>query len=503
MGLPTNINQAGCDPVSSNCVIWGGPDLPCIKLCKGDSVTKVVYDLATELCKLMDMFKITNYDLTCLNACPAPSSFQQLIQLLIERICTCCNVTPPPTPTGGCPDCVVNIAPCFYFLNPQGDTVTTMQLLDYVTAIGNRICSLVDQINIINETLTQFNTRITNLEQAQQQAQTKSVTSDQLPTLQPVCIFSTKDPVLMDQFLQELEKQFCELRTATGMPNEIFAAILAQCAGLDQEKQLATGLGNMASIQGWVQQPKSFADAFTNLWLTVCDIRAAVKNIKSNCCGDGCEDVELALFATLVNNNLKIFVNGNIPSGFAECNLGGTLITVMDTNGQYFTTNVSLTAILNAPNGLDIDISASALNPALDFTISANICLKNSTTNVTCQSTIQYVLANTLICPDPVNLVPTNNSIGYSFSHLTGSMTYTVKLFDSTGTTLISSNSHVVSAAVTVSGSFGGLTSGTVYRVEVSITAGSKSKTCPYTLTTTLGSPCDPPYNVTSQLNIP
>lgn len=497
------MNKKSCDPVSSNCVIWQGPDIPCIKLCKGDSVTEIVYKLATELCTLMDMFKISNYDLTCLDQCPAPSSFQQLIQILIERICVCCNVTPPVTPQEGCPDCVVNIAPCFYYQNPQGDTITTMQLTDYVTAIGNRICLLVDQINVINETLIQLEERIAALEAGQTNLQTKNVTSSQLPSISPVCIYSSKDPVLIDVFLQELEKQFCELRTATGTPNEIFTAILFECAGLAQEKQLATGLGTMASMQGWVQSPKNLADVISNMWLTLCDIRGAVKNMKATCCGDGCEDIELSILATRSGNTLHLFLNGNIPAGFVECNAGGTLITVTDTNGNYFTTNVVLTSILNAPSGIDIDLSASSLNVALDFTVSANVCLKNATTNTTCQSIIQYVLANTLICPDPVTLIPTDNSIQYSFNHVAGTVTYTVKLYDSTGTVLVASNSHNVSSPVTVGGTFGGLTSGTVYRVEIVITAGSKTNTCPYQLSTTTGSPCDPPYNVLSNLSIP
>ena len=50
---PTNIYKHGCDPISSNCVIWQGPDIECINLCKWDSVSDVVYKLAQELCTVM------------------------------------------------------------------------------------------------------------------------------------------------------------------------------------------------------------------------------------------------------------------------------------------------------------------------------------------------------------------------------------------------------------------------------------------------------------------
>ena len=63
-GLPTNSSRAktkGCSPVSSNCVVWQGQTLPCLDLCKGDTVSDVVFKAATELCTLMTMFDISNY----------------------------------------------------------------------------------------------------------------------------------------------------------------------------------------------------------------------------------------------------------------------------------------------------------------------------------------------------------------------------------------------------------------------------------------------------------
>lgn len=85
---PINTDQSGCSPISSNCIIWQGPDIECLKLCKGDTVSEVVYKLATELCDIMTTLKITSYDLTCLNlgSCE-PKDFQELIQLLIDKIC--------------------------------------------------------------------------------------------------------------------------------------------------------------------------------------------------------------------------------------------------------------------------------------------------------------------------------------------------------------------------------------------------------------------------------
>ena len=81
---PLNLDNSPCSPISSNCVIWQGPDIPCIKLCAGDTVSDVVHKLATELCTIMETLKVSNYDLACFNlvACP-PSNFEELIDLYL------------------------------------------------------------------------------------------------------------------------------------------------------------------------------------------------------------------------------------------------------------------------------------------------------------------------------------------------------------------------------------------------------------------------------------
>ena len=89
---PLNYDNSPCSPISSNCVIWQGPDIPCIKLCAGDTISDVIFKLATELCAVLDTLNVTNYDLSCFNltAC-GPNDFQALIQFLIEQICALQN----------------------------------------------------------------------------------------------------------------------------------------------------------------------------------------------------------------------------------------------------------------------------------------------------------------------------------------------------------------------------------------------------------------------------
>ena len=62
---PLNLDNSPCSPISSNCVIWQGPDIPCIKLCTGDTVSDVIHKLAIELCNIMDLLDVNGYDLSC------------------------------------------------------------------------------------------------------------------------------------------------------------------------------------------------------------------------------------------------------------------------------------------------------------------------------------------------------------------------------------------------------------------------------------------------------
>ena len=39
---PLNLDNSPCSPISSNCIVWQGPDIPCIHLCTGDTISDVV-----------------------------------------------------------------------------------------------------------------------------------------------------------------------------------------------------------------------------------------------------------------------------------------------------------------------------------------------------------------------------------------------------------------------------------------------------------------------------
>lgn len=268
---PLNLDNSPCSPTSSNCVIWQGPDLGCIKLCKGDTISDVVAKLATELCTILDQLNVDNYDLTCFNssACP-PVDFQALIQFLIDHICALEGITPGTNPnTSTCPDCVVSIAPCFVI-----GSQTTMQLTDYVQMIGERVCELITDITGLQLQINNIDARVTVLENTPTAVFT-------LPSIIVNCTLSSSviggsaypiDTVL-NALINDPTNGYCSLIDATGIGADLYSAVSSQCITSSSPtlSNAPTPFGT-EYLGTWVATPTTVADSITNLWIVICDI---------------------------------------------------------------------------------------------------------------------------------------------------------------------------------------------------------------------------------------
>lgn len=479
---PLNKDEPGCNYTSTNCVIWNGPDIPCIKLCKGDSISDVVFKLATELCDVLDTLNIDNYDISCLTLTTcAPKNFHDFLQILINIICdlqNCCAAgggagsrTVTDTITNG----QMPVAPCFYYTNAFGDQVTTMTITDYVTAIGNRLCSVDQRVGSLEVTVAGHTEQITNI-----QIQIDNLPSPDTSLIIPTCVLPAV-PTPPTVVLEALETQFCELRSATGTASEIYAAILKQCTSLGTEQTLGGGGGNMASIPGWDATLLNMAAAINNIWLTLCDARAAIKNIQANCCPSGCDGIFLNLQATLNGSDVVIFVTGTIPPGFANCAALGSLVTITDDNGGSMTTYIDLVTFINNPTGYTVSLVATPINLSSNLHVDIDACLTNSSTNATCKFCLEYTVVNQLNCP-VMSYTPGDTFIDYTGTSLPGTNTYDVQLYDSTGTTLISSQVQVITSPTPVAGTFSSLPINTSYRIRVVVSnASGADTTCQFT----------------------
>ena len=273
---PLNLDNKPCSPISSNCVIWQGPDIPCIKLCAGDTVSDVVGKLATELCTVLDTLNVTNYDLSCFNltAC-GPNDFQALIQFLIEQICALQTevntVSDPATSpivntsksTGA--DTLVTVAPCFVI-----GGVTVMTVSEYAQAIGTKVCSLVTEIATIQANITSLDIRVTALEAAPAPTFT-------IPSFTLGCSIDTLSSgttqfinTVLESFINDV---WCNYYyNVTGTSTDLTAAVNRICIS-DSDLQLTTGTA-FSTNAAWIQSASysTVADAINNLWVALCDV---------------------------------------------------------------------------------------------------------------------------------------------------------------------------------------------------------------------------------------
>lgn len=119
-------------------------------------------------------------------------------------------------------------------------------------------------------------------------------------------------------------------------------------------------------------------------------------------------------------------------------------------------------------------------NLLYDFRVVSN-CTGGTAVN---SSLLQQI---NILCPS-VTATTTASTVAYSFAAVGGSVSaYTVELLNSAGTTIIATQSSV-------SGTFTGLSEGTVYKIRVSAVAGSFTKVCNLVSATTTVTPvCNAP----------
>jgi hypothetical protein len=272
---PLNFDNSPCSPISSNCVIWAGPDLACIKLCKGDTITDVVAKLATELCTLLDTFNISAYDISCFNLTNAsPQTFTDLINFLIVKICELENLPSPTTPTNpsspNCPtDCIVNVAPCFVI-----GSATSLPLTDYAIAIGQKVCNLASDIALQQSAIDDLDLRVTTLENAPAPSYTTPsiVMAETLPSVPSLAAGSSQYiNVVLDSFINQIWFPFVDATGSTGLLSTAISNETVAATDLSLVNPAAQMSAQYAGL--WTTPTDTIAGTINNIWACIKDLR--------------------------------------------------------------------------------------------------------------------------------------------------------------------------------------------------------------------------------------
>jgi len=401
----SNLEKESCSPVSSNCVTWQGPDLPCLNLCKGDSVSDVVYKVAVEICNLKDNIGLTDIDLTCLlevcNATPEPTkTLANILELLISKVCCLSDIVDNiPPPGSNYVEPTLTLSPCLRYSNGSGGNVTELILSQYVLRIATFLCAVNTTVNGHTGDINQLKSDVYAL---------------QHPTIvTPVyssCLLGSVETI--PTIVQNLESEFCDYVEVLGAPTEINTSIAKQCPNLNDQKLLSTGayITSLGS-SNWKTSPNSLADSIVNLWAMVCDLRGSVKSILANCCKVDCKSITIDFDYRWVDSvTLKMYFTpkSSLPIGFYDCDdVHGNVMDVTDGLGNtwqaYFhfrrKDSADHTGILDdtsiMQNGYTLDFSnANAIDTSAGLTFSGNLCFTNDETsciNCVTKSVVGYV----------------------------------------------------------------------------------------------------------------
>jgi hypothetical protein len=325
---PLNLDNSPCSPISSNCVIWQGPDIPCIKLCKGDTVSDVVHKLATELCTILDTLNITNYDLSCFNLvnCP-PSDFEALINFLIQRICELENIsTPTPTKSTSCADtlnCQLTAADCF-----GGGPIA---LGTYVQNIATEVCNIIDQIVVLQNSVTLLQAEVDALQITV--AGLSNYTTPQKVINCDIGIYTAGSNVYIDDLIQAfINSEWCPMTLVLDTSSNLSNAISSQnpCyAGTEPALQYVYTSSAIMQVAypTYTAAPTTLAESIENIWIALCDLRNAGKRVVTVSPGD---NVSVIVTTGLSGNDQTVdyLINGKEAIVAAGDNITVTSATV-------------------------------------------------------------------------------------------------------------------------------------------------------------------------------
>jgi len=502
----SNTKSSTCSVLSSNCVIWHGADIPCIGLCKSDTVTDVILKLGELVCNIEGIAGDITVNTECLGSGSVTwENYNDLIQYLTDRLCnlyTIVNDIVIPSPI----NLTADVATCLQ----AAAGGATLGVVEYAELIGTTLCTALSDITTLESTVSTHSTQITTINNT---LSTLNLTYSPINSTY-VCLSSGADTLV--NIVATIEQELCDLELQTGTPAELAVGLQPYC-DLTNEPALSTA-GTMASAYPeWNVTVSNLAQSMKNLWITVCDMRTKV-NLLADCCASTCADIVLGFYGYLPSPStptltVRASTGSNLPADFTQCPLPGSTITITDGLGATYTTTFNNIQALVAGGFQDIDLSTSGLNIATDFSVQVAYCFTNMVTGLQCQNTVNFNVINTVSCPtlsltSSWNNISNSGTIGYSFNNVyvaSSLIKYRVRVYDAVMSIIGSTTTAVASTlANPVTGSFPVSNTGS-YTVEIAIISVNPStgietvvRVCTSESVVVTNTTCLPPTNLTA-----
>lgn len=359
-----------------------------------------------------------------------------------------------------------NLVTQMYAINPiegQPDTPST----GYISLIGSRLSSMINDYNSVLAILDSYNTRISTLETEVQDIITSGATA--IPQVNGGCLNSNTNQDV-DVVTSLLVASECSYISALGSTSALASAVSALgTSSLNVLPSYSIPGGAMQALTGWVSNPTTSAELMNNLAIAYLDMRAGVTQALSQS-AITCGSIDINI-SSGYNSTAQIitlyFPGSSIPANFTD---NGSNYLVEDSAGNQFTASFDvITAVVN-DGYLLIDISASNLLQTSNYTVTFNYDVISTTPALGCANTKIVTVTNSIsVCPN-VNVWSTTTTASYTFvPPITNDVTYTIDILDASGTSIIGTPQTYTDPITLVSGTFTNLTTATTYNIRVTV----------------------------------
>ena len=262
--IPSNSNnKAGCDPISSNCVIWQGPDLACVGVCAGDTVSDIVAKLCDRLIE-METEDGTSVDVSSMDKSSLDGTTSTTLTELIQQIIDNLATESAKADNSGltCTEaslCESSVPSCLQ----KSSGKTALGTAAYLEFLGGEVCSTNTALSALTTGAVKANSNnITTL--IREQYSTPQIYTSSIGTpssLQPI-----------DTVLQKFELEYSLLKNALNTPTALYGGVSAQGEMLPLDPAGWQGTYNFA--------PTTVSHTIENLWSVIKDLRSKVTTLE-------------------------------------------------------------------------------------------------------------------------------------------------------------------------------------------------------------------------------
>ena len=475
----------GCNETSSNCVVWQGPDLPCIDVCNGDTISDILAKLCDELVNTTTVspgVDISTINQGCLiSEYGTANDVQTLITNIIDKLCKCCENAG--TQTDPC-SCVIPLPDCLkYEQSGTGQYITSLPLYSttgdsYAVLLGNKICDNINAINSIQITVADHESRITYIEANcchSHGSGPHEGTSSPQNMIVPSYVGTPGIPSSIASVMVATEQTLGELERATGTPAAINTALnVAPSLG---GREILSGTGTYSAVPQFIGNPVNLAQSVQNLWVTLNDTRNAVQSMKETVANPLCGDITFKVAGSISRSaegafqNLKLdFQDTVIPTSYQDCNSKGTKITITDASLNSVVVHADVAGIYQNNTAYTLNTNQLGnLDLGSNYSVRVEFCASNG--DNMCQEIQNFTIDNELVCPDVIIGSVTADTIPFTVDNIripTGEG-HTISVMLRTSTGVLQDTRSYTAFASGISGTFSNLSGSSQYQVVAEV----------------------------------